>query len=797
MGAGPELPSVVVLCVGADPAFRRTVRRAFADLLRDVGALVDYGDHGGDGRSDWDPPPRYTAVMTRARSFLRNRAAGITVHLVCTDSLADVPAHTNGVAAETPGLLLLDSSAGGLGLDAMTVDRDLENALQRWPHELRPPMSPAGVYVYLEPDKPQVQPSTRVTLRQRPAEDWLLAADAVCAVTDVAEVLHVRPALAADDTVVRPRTLANALHSFLTDRAGSRWGLGTYTGSVVSGLISDLERLCGRGGQLVLRGPSEHSLACGALARWMLDEAPFLLVVTSGMVDEFRGTLANLRQAQARGFIILAESGAERWYPFQGTIHGDEDSRDVLRARRLRTVHMAHVADLRRGLTEAYAAYDADDGPVVLLVAPSVLDCREPGPELPARPALDIDRRETGVQVAEDPMDAVMRIVNDEPVRLLWQVGHPATATGQLLHTAAHRVGAALCDSMIRPGSVANYQDRVRLPQYLGTLGLYGFSSRVYDFLHDDGRLRPKGSQCVFFLGSRIAESATPFSARTLWHGLRIVQVTHQAAHLAPFADHRVEADVGAFLRRLLDRADVAADVLDLRRRAIDDAQPVSDPLELLPLRPMTANYFFHELNAVVEDLVEADGYDYVGVYDVGRGGAAAIRNVARTRLGFSGWYGRALMGDALQAVPAIALSRPHNVLAFIGDGAAALVPDVLPSLLQQICVDGHRLRGNVSIFRLLNGGHSIIRTYRETRDRQPDRGQTTVFNLIDDDWSRTVGPVRITHRRLEDVDRRRLREDLLKTGMVNVFSVMLGHNNEGDGLSLLSARSWHQTGRS
>ena len=42
-------------------------------------------------------------------------------------------------------------------------------------------------------------------------------------------------------------------------------------------------------GNPVLRGPSEHSLACGALARWQLDGAPYLIVVTSGMVDEFRG----------------------------------------------------------------------------------------------------------------------------------------------------------------------------------------------------------------------------------------------------------------------------------------------------------------------------------------------------------------------------------------------------------------------------------------------------------------------------------------------------------------------------
>ena len=190
--------------------------------------------------------------------------------------------------------------------------------------------------------------------------------------------------------------------------------------------------------------------------------------------------------------------------------------------------------------------------------------------------------------------------------------------------------------------------------EYLGTLGMYGYSARVYDYLHSDGRLRPRDDQCVFFVKSRIAEVATPFSPRTLDRMLRVVQVTRQREHLAPFADHHVPADSLDFLREVRRRLDVRPEVRAARRAALaETADSTSDMLHALPLMPMSPNYFFRRLGAVLDQLITTHGYTYTGVYDVGRGGLSAVRNLPRTGPGFSGWYGRALMGDALQAIPA------------------------------------------------------------------------------------------------------------------------------------------------
>lgn len=207
----------------------------------------------------------------------------------------------------------------------------------------------------------------------------------------------------------------------------------------------------------------------------------------------------------------------------------------------------------------------------------------------------------------------------------------------------------------------------------------------------------------------------------------------------------------------------------------------------------MSPNYFFRRLGEVLDTLITDHGYTYTGVFDVGRGGISAIRNLPRTGPGFSGWYGRSLMGDALQAVPAVALTRGDNVLAFVGDGASALVPDIVPTLVQEVCVNGHRLAGNLSVFQLIDGGHSVIRTYREGRRAGEADRQTQVLHLLDDEWERTLGELTVTHRHLTDVDPGELMDRLRRRSTVDIYSVPLAHNNEGDGLSLLSSLGWQR----
>ncbi|CAM5278713.1 hypothetical protein GCM10010329_78520 [Streptomyces spiroverticillatus] len=818
-GTEDKRPRLLVVAVGGRAAFHWTIATALADLS----SAHDEPAPGRQLVTDCPFPPSgepgtpaYHHAVARSRRFLDRALPDAELRLVTAASFAAAAGalrrltggeHRDG--DDVLALVLIDAASVGVtappddgGVLATGLDT-LRAALG--PH-VRQEFTPYTVFVYDEAPLGPALLAHPFTHRHLPDRAWVLAGDVVCGFTDFVQLGYHGAALRSP----APGTatlLGDALARFLDARAGDRWGLHYYTGSVVAGLIGDLEDHAARRGNPVLRGPSEHSLACGALARWQLDEAPFLIVVTSGMVDEFRGTLANLRDARAQGFILCADSADGTWFPFQGTVHGAEDSREVLRAKGVVFFHLDDPARLPEDLSRAFEAYEAALGPVVLLATPEILrtltapPARTPAGARPAHFAV-VPARGAGrhtaprprLTVREDTMGPVMDLVNNGPDRILWQCGSLGTEERGLVHDIAARAGIALADSLTRPGTVARYRDGHLVPEYLGTLGMYGYSDRVHDFLHRAGRLRPREEQCLFFLKSRITQAATPFSPRALARSLNIVQISREAQHLAPFADHRLCCDALEFLREVHRRLDVKQPLLARRRQALaQSADSVSDVVHTLPLTPMSPTYFYHRLGAVLDELVTTHGYTYTGIFDVGRGGLSAVRNLPRTGPGFSGWYGRALMGDALQAVPAVALTRDDNVLAFVGDGAAALVPDILPTLVQEVTVNGHRIPGNLSVFRLIDGGHSVIRTYREGRQATGASRQTQVLHLLDAEWERSYGELTVSHRHLLDVDTGDLVNRLRRPSTVDLYSVPMAHNNEGDGLSLLTSLGWQR----
>jgi hypothetical protein len=793
---------LLVVVVSASPGFVGAVARGLSDL----NAGSDRTLHGV-GNETWGVAARscvhYADALRRARRYLDRALPCADIALICGETLGAarerllVEAGVGESARCAIALVLVDGATAGVttsgptGSDGGWIDR-LSELWQAVPPTVEAEMSPYTTFIYDGHDDSSIRTAHNYTLRHPAAEPWVLSADVVCAFTDFVQVRY--SSLAAHLVgSSAPRTVALALHDFLYKRAGSSWGLHYFTGSIVSGLIYDLEGMARASGNPVLRGPSEHSLACGALARWQLDQAPYLIVVTSGMVDEFRGTLANLFAARAPGFIVCGEAPAGRWSPFQGTVHATEDARDVLRARGLPVVYLDRSDRLAEDLRSAFMAYDRGQGPVVLLATSAALDATVTPPEPPVPSAVESARASTLLPKGES-IDAVVNTLNRDHSTLLWQCGRLSRQEADLVHEIARRAGIGLVDSLAHPGVVSRYRDGRLAEEYLGTLGLYAYSARVYDYLHRDGRLKPLDEQCLLFLNSRIPEIATPFSERVLTRGLRIIQVINNAGDRAPFADRVIVSDPATFLRTVYERLDVDPDVLRLRQNAIRATQDsASDVIGALPVKPMSVNYFYRRLGTVLDRLIAAEGYTYTGVFDVGRGGLSAVRNLPRTGPGFSGWYGRALMGDALDAVPTIALTRPGNVIAFIGDGAAALVPDVLPMLVHQVCVGGARLTGNLSIFRLIDGGHSLIRTYREARQSAPAGYQATLTGFVDNDWHRRLGPLEVTHRRLTDVDDALLADQLRQPSAVNLYSVVLAHNNEGDGLSLLASLGWQR----
>jgi thiamine pyrophosphate-dependent acetolactate synthase large subunit-like protein len=316
----------------------------------------------------------------------------------------------------------------------------------------------------------------------------------------------------------------------------------------------------------------------------------------------------------------------------------------------------------------------------------------------------------------------------------------------------------------------------------------------VYNFLHTNNKINPMSEQCLLFMKSKLHQVCTPFSYGRLHRKLQIVQLTDNPAHISPYTDYPLVLDHKQFLRYVDKHLMPSPELVARRYQAIASVpDTASDVASRLPTTPMTPNYFFARLNKLMEKLIVEQGYDYTGLYDVGRCGISAVRNLARTRRGFSGWYGRALMGDALMASISLAFTCPSNVVAFIGDGAKILTPDVLPFLLENALSYPDRIKRNLTIFYFYNGGHSVINTYQERILFNYTSRQMRLVNITDHDWEEEQGGLIFTSRTLMAFDSAALTSALLRPGCVNLFSVIVSHNNEGDGMSLATATGWQR----
>ncbi|MFE0766495.1 hypothetical protein [Streptomyces smyrnaeus] len=754
-------------------------------------------DLAGRREADVGAPPApapsqqdYQEVVQRGLRFLDLVAPEDRLTLLTVSSLDEVDKAALEAAGDHKAVLSLLVIDHAEHRYRMTSPDDLNRRLAELARSLGDTVAfepgPCSVQVYTDPDVESFYSVEQFTPRWYPDEEWVVTADIACAFVDSVQ-LHstsrLRPGMKAS-------TIANAIADFLTAQAGSSWGLHYYTGSGVATFIDDIERRAVAGGNPIVRGPSEHSLACSALARWTLDAAPFAIVATSGMHEEFRGTLANHVAVRTKGFIICCDSREDQWHPFQGTIHRTEDSRPSLLARGFPVVHIGKSDDIARGLAEAFEAYSADRGPVMVIAPRDVLQTTLPAEEVPPAVATPAPR----VEAVHSPgIEELATLLNTGRRRILCQVGPLRESAKELMYSLAREAGIALADSVAQPGTVSRYRDGRTVEEFIGTLSMYGYSARVHEYLYRDGAMRPSDEQTVMFLGTQIPQIDTPFSESAL-RKLAPVQITDREIDQAPFTGLGVVGDPEAVLRALHERLDVDPGVLAYRRAAIaSTTDSDGDVIGLLPVLPMTTNHFFRRLRGVLDGIIREDGYEYVGVYDIGRAGLSAVNSLPRTGPCVSGWYGRGLMGDGVMALPGIVTRRDRNVISFTGDGTVAMVPDVIPSLVQQIAVDGSAFEHNLTVFRFVNGSHSVIRTYRESLDPSGVSGQTGVLTFTPPDYEHTYGPLTIRHRRIARFDDVPLAEQLQEPGTVNLYSVLVGHNNEGDGLSRFSSLGWQR----
>ncbi|MBU2515295.1 hypothetical protein KJ966_28595 [bacterium] len=582
-------------------------------------------------------------------------------------------------------------------------------------------------------------------------------------------------------------TAAVEIDKFLSSTTNS-WDFYFFTGSVVSSIIDTFEKLKSKGKNgYCITGPSEHSLVCGAVANWQLYGRSFAIVITSGMGDELKGTLLNLKQSKARGFIIIAEALPDFWFPFQGTNYSEDNIVDVMKARNLPVVSITNPENISDNLAEAFHLYNMNNGPVVLFLSTKVLMSTE---EL-KKPIITQPFSKV-IQYDEKDIDDVINLLNNETSRIIWRCGFLSEEEYRLVEELAESAGIVLVDGVTRPGSISKYKNSILIKNYFGTFSLYGYSKKIYRYLTDNGKIRDKKEQVLFFLKSKISQISSPFSVASLSNKFRIVQVNNNPSHIAPFTDYYCQMNLIDFLQKVKSRLNVSPEVLAFRKNAIDSTVIGKDTYsKLIPIQPMAPNYFFTQLNTTIEQLIQNDSYTYTGVYDVGRSSISAFRNVSRTGPGFSGWYGRALMGDALLAVNSLAVTSNDNILAFIGDGAKKMIPDIKANMIENIIHQRKNLDINISIFYLVNGLFSLISTFQESFLFNRGRRQMKCLSLLEPVGTFTLDNIQINQHIIEKYDHSLFDAALRKKGEINIFYILLSHSNSGDGLSLASVKTF------
>lgn len=743
----------------------------------------------------------------KAINYLKNKNKTIDISVFQAESLSeasnkiitsqtldlDGQYHVGMVYYDQASMDYQDNSIEKIDDDLLTFYRTLKNA------EIAAFYSSFSAAVFLKGNQRNIRYLPQQFIEQVRSEDLsTFQTQLLCLWMDFFEMNYLNRRIKPVGEVFHHNTLGEQLIRFFNHVSPNKWSMSYYTGSVISNLIGYIDCEASKNGGLVLRGPSEHSLACGAMANWQLYKTPFLLVVTSGMVDEFKGTLANLKEAAAKGFIIVAENRPSHWYSFQGTITASEDTRAVLDAKRINYVYMEEADNLANDLSTAFELYHKGEGPVVLLVTPSVLDTSKPAKELTEQIVYDKVKslnkyNRCEIELGKQLQNA-LDLINNGPEKVVWQLGPLDDDESELVQSISREAGIALVDSLPYPGSVSKYVNGIRNVNYLGTLSIYGFSPRVYNYLYTNDKLNSVKEQCIFFIKSRVSQICSPFTEGRLNNKLNIVQITHNPIHMAPFSDIGLQMDSKVFLKFIKANLNVSSDLKKRRMSLINgyyDSQ--SDVVSKLASTPMSPNYFFSEFNQVVEKLIINQNYDYTGIYDVGRCGISAIRNVATTRRGFSGWYGRALMGDALLSSIFLAHTCPTNIIAFIGDGAKGMVPDIYPSFIENLLTHPENLNKNITIMFFCNGGLSVINTYQERILMNRTSKQMRLINLHQSEWQDSVNNFDVVSKTITKFDEKEMELALTAPRRLNLFSVIVNHNNEGDGITLATAKGWQR----
>lgn len=573
------------------------------------------------------------------------------------------------------------------------------------------------------------------------------------------------------------------------------WLFGFYTGSVAAPFIQSVLHDTKYGPSSVINGCNEHSLACSALAAHQCHRASYVIAVTCGMMLEFKGTLLNLKRSGAPGVFVCGEGEPGVWYPAQGMINQDENIVDILNAMDIPAFILNETHKIETVLNDVKDKLHRKPGPVVILSSPRCFS---------ASVTVDTDALSQATQtslekfadVNESTVDETIDILNKGPERLLWVIDDDISEKEALrIQRAARKLGVALADSVQRPGVVREYcfADTSEPSQYLGTLGIYGSSKQVMSFIYSDGKIRSKDEIAVFFLNSKMEQPSSPFVTGVQKNKLKSVQVCKGERYRNPYASFYFDSSLSEFLDLIEDKINPDESVLAKRKSILDGVRGVRDDIiSTTGSLPVTPNFFFKVFSDVLHEKIKGENYRYRAIHDAGRCGFSSIRNIPRTSSSFSSIYGRGNMGDGVLALPYLAFNDDQDVIAFTGDGAKSLIPDITPFMMKNIA-NNQTIEHHAVLIVFVNASLSMIRTYQE-RGTFSDPGlQMAVpfplppsghFNYRGCDFFTEV---------LCDADPNQFRHILSRKKAFTTLYVLTGHNNRSDAFQHLGEEWFHE----
>lgn len=153
-------------------------------------------------------------------------------------------------------------------------------------------------------------------------------------------------------------------------------------------------------------------------------------------------------------------------------------------------------------------------------------------------------------------------------------------------------------------------------------------------------------------------------------------------------------------------------------------------------------------------------------------------------------------MGDATMATIGLAATSPHDLICVQGDGARQMVADPVPAILENIAENPHHGDATVTYFHCVNGALSVIQSYQQRVPLRPGGRQMQLYTPLPPEGTSQFGDRTLHHRILRDFEPETIREALLARRRINVFSVLMTHNNEADGLGLATAPGWQRPWR-